>query len=221
MHLIDKKVNFMGSSAIVGNSIPIGVGLSHNHDRNDNRISVIFFGDGATEEGSFYESLNISSTFSSPCLFVCEDNLYSVYSSKNSRQPKTRNLKQLCYSLGINYFCIEDYKIDQLIEGAMNLMELSRKKKQPALIDIKTYRFLEHCGPNNDDSLNYRPISEINYFKKKDAYLKLQKIFKKDYGDEILKKIHKHTKTKIDNVFHEVKNLPKPNKKLAFTDVYA
>ena len=58
-------------------------------------------------------------------------------------------------------------------------MELSRKKKQPALIDIKTYRFLEHCGPNNDDSLNYRPISEINYFKKKDAYLKLQKIFKR------------------------------------------
>ena len=63
------------------------------------------------------------------------NNLYSVYSSKNSRQPKKRNLKQLCYSLGINYFCIEDYKIDQLIEGAMNLMELSRKKKQPALID--------------------------------------------------------------------------------------
>ena len=53
MHLIDKKVNFMGSSAIVGNSIPIGVGLSHNHDRNDNRISVIFFGDGATERRFF------------------------------------------------------------------------------------------------------------------------------------------------------------------------
>ena len=81
MHLIDKKVGFMGTSAIVGNSIPIGVGLALSCQlKKEKNISVIYLGDGAIEEGVFYESLNFAILRNLRVLFVCENNLYSVYS---------------------------------------------------------------------------------------------------------------------------------------------
>ena len=96
MHLIDKSVNFMGSTAIVGNSIPVGVGLALAQKQAAlQQISCIYFGDGATEEGVYYESLNFAAVKSLPALFVCEQNLYSVYSPLSVRQP--RNVQSLLF----------------------------------------------------------------------------------------------------------------------------
>jgi len=82
MHLVDKEVGFMGSTAIVGGSIPIGVGLGLSiRLQNTDQVSCIFLGDGATEEGVFYESVNFAILKQLPVLFICENNLYSVYSS--------------------------------------------------------------------------------------------------------------------------------------------
>ena len=79
----------MGTSAIVGNSIPLGVGLSSSiKTKKKKNISCIFIGDGAIEEGVFYESLNFAVLKNLPVLFICENNLYSVYSPLSVRQPK-------------------------------------------------------------------------------------------------------------------------------------
>ena len=88
MHVIDRSVGFEGSTAIVGNTIPIGVGLglSLKLDLQD-AISVIYCGDGSVEEGVFYESVNFAVTKKLPVMFVCENNLYSVYTPINERQP--------------------------------------------------------------------------------------------------------------------------------------
>ena len=86
MHLIDKKVGFYGTSAIVGNSIPVGVGLAYDYKLKKNKnLSVIYFGDGAVEEGVFFESLNLAAVKQTPTLFICENNLYSVYSPMKVR----------------------------------------------------------------------------------------------------------------------------------------
>ena len=96
MHLIDKDVGFMGTSAIVGNSIPVGVGLGLALKLNKTKnVSCIFLGDGAIEEGSFYESLNFAVLKELPIIFICENNLYSVYSPLSVRQPKNRNIRDL------------------------------------------------------------------------------------------------------------------------------
>ena len=102
MHLIDKSAGFMGSTAIVGNTIPVAVGLafSMNYRKRDS-ISCVFFGDGATEEGSFYESLNFAILHQLPVLFICENNLYSVYSSLDVRQPNDRKIFELAKSFGL------------------------------------------------------------------------------------------------------------------------
>ena len=87
MHLIDLNVNFMGTSAIVGNSIPIGVGFALTIDRqNRDDISCVFLGDGATEEGVFYEAVNFAAVQRLPVLFIVENNRYSVYSPPEVRR---------------------------------------------------------------------------------------------------------------------------------------
>jgi pyruvate dehydrogenase E1 component alpha subunit len=82
----------MGSSAIVGNSIPVGIGIAYGIKlRKENSQSIVFLGDGATEEGVFYESINFSIIHSLPVVFVCENNFYSVYTGLQSRQPEKKN----------------------------------------------------------------------------------------------------------------------------------
>ena len=84
----------MGSTAIVGNTIPIGVGLGLSSIiKNKNQFSFIFFGDGAIEEGVFYESINFAIVKKLPVIFICENNFYSVYSHLKVRQPKKRKIK--------------------------------------------------------------------------------------------------------------------------------
>ena len=96
MHLIDLSVNFMGTSAIVGNSIPVGVGLGFAAKLSGlGNISYIFLGDGAVEEGLFYESVNFAATKKLPVIFICENNLYSVYSPLKVRQPEGRKIFQM------------------------------------------------------------------------------------------------------------------------------
>ncbi len=123
MHLIDKSVGFMGSTAIVGGTIPIGVGLGLSIQiKNEEKISTVFLGDGATEEGVFYESLNFTALKSLPVLFICENNLYSVYTKLEDRQPKNRKIHQLALAIGIeathaNGYDIEDtyFKLEKAI----------------------------------------------------------------------------------------------------------
>ena len=89
MHLIDLDVNFVGSTAIVGNTIPIGAGLALTSKINKKRqITCIFLGDGSIEEGVFYETVNFCAVKKLPVLFMCENNNYSCYSPLENRQPK-------------------------------------------------------------------------------------------------------------------------------------
>ena len=102
MHLQDKTVGFMGSTAIVGNSIPIGVGLALGLKlKGLKNVSAVFFGDGCTEEGAFYESVNFAVVRNLPVLFVCENNFYSVYSPLSIRQPESRKIYKMVESMGL------------------------------------------------------------------------------------------------------------------------
>ena len=111
MHLTDKQVGFIGSTAIVGNTIPIGVGLGNSIKlRSTNDISVIYLGDGATEEGVFWESIHYSLVNSLPCLFVIENNSFSVYTDLETRQSNTSLLSKLSgFSENVFYSSNHDF----------------------------------------------------------------------------------------------------------------
>ncbi|MES2963870.1 MAG: thiamine pyrophosphate-dependent dehydrogenase E1 component subunit alpha, partial [Bdellovibrionota bacterium] len=102
VHLVDTSVGFKGSTAIVGNMIPVGVGigLALKLDGGDN-VSVVYLGDAAVEEGAFYEAVNFAALKKLPVLFVCENNMYSVYSPLSARQPEGRRIFKMVEAMGV------------------------------------------------------------------------------------------------------------------------
>jgi pyruvate dehydrogenase E1 component alpha subunit len=162
MHLIDLGVNFMGTSAIVGNSIPIGVGLALSAQlKGTNQISCVFLGDGAIEEGVFYESVNFAAVKKLPVLFICENNLYSVYSPLSVRHPKGRSIAKMVEAMGAQIAegdGNDALAAHQIMQDAVDQV---RAGDGPYFLEFSTYRWREHCGPNYDNDIGYRTQQEF------------------------------------------------------------
>ena len=154
MHLTDKKSGFILSSAIVGNSIPIGVGLAYSKRiKKEKGIVLIFFGDAAVETGVFFESLNFAILKKLQVIFVCENNFYSVYSDMKYRHH-SRKISEMAKGIGIK---IESNGNDPIkVLKLIASKGLSKRFKKPIFWRFETFRHYEHCGFLKDDHLNYR-----------------------------------------------------------------
>ena len=157
MHLADKSVNFMGSSAIVGNSIPVGVGLGlASHMQGTGALSWVFLGDAATEEGVYYESMNFAVLKQLPVVFVCENNGFSVYSDESVRRPAGQTIVGVAKSMGARAQSVDGNDALAALAVMRSIAADVRSGGGPALIELGTFRQREHCGPNFDDQLGYR-----------------------------------------------------------------
>jgi pyruvate dehydrogenase E1 component alpha subunit len=169
MHLVDISVGFMGSTAIVGGTIPIGVGLALGIKYiSTDQISCIFLGDGAVEEGVFYEAANFAALNQLPVLFVCENNLYSVYSPLSKRQPQGRKIHEMVSGIGIQSDYGDGNDVLQIYEILKASIDEIREAKGPRFIEFSTYRWREHCGPNFDNDIGYRTEEEFIEWKMRD-----------------------------------------------------
>lgn len=225
MHLIDIPSGIKAAVPIVGSTIPIGTGFgwSLKLKNQKNKIIVIFFGDRATEEGVFQESMEFASLHNLKILFVCENNFYSVYSSLKNRQSKKRNLLKIAKSTGLQAFYIDGNKAIEIFEKSKKIINNIRKDKGPSLLLMDTYRWLEHCGPNNDDNLNYRSKTEVKQWLKKcpikliEKELINRKILNKKNKEVIIKTIIK----KINKSFDFAKKSNFPELKDLNTHIYS
>jgi len=161
MHLVDLAVNMMGTTPIVGGSLPVAVGLAFSAKLlNQDRVSVVFFGEGATEEGVFSESLNFAALHRLPVLFICEDNLYSVYSPLSVRQPRGRDRVAIAAAHGVRAERADGNDVEGVHALALRAAQEVRAGKGPAYLEFATYRWREHCGPDFDNGLGYRTEAE-------------------------------------------------------------
>ena len=175
MHLIDESVSFKGSTAIVGNTMPIGVGLGLSIQLNKgDQVSCVYVGDGSIEEGVFYESVNFAAVRGLPVLFVCENNFYSVYSSLKVRQPINRKIYEMVGALGIESTAGDGNNVDDICRLGKEAIGKIRETGQPQFIEFSTYRWREHCGPNFDNDIGYRSEVEFEAWKEKDPLLLLK-----------------------------------------------
>src|SRR5258708_4750095 len=157
MHLIDLAVNFLGCVPIVGSTIPIGVGAAFGVMLQDRAaLTVIFFGDAATETGVFHESVNFAAVHRLPVLFVCENNLYSVNTPLEARQPGNRTIAELVRGHGIRTSQHDGQLVETVDAVTADTIAHIRDQGGPALLEFMTYRWLEHCGPLGDLHLGYR-----------------------------------------------------------------
>ena len=224
MHLIDQSVGFMGSTAIVGNSIPLGVGLglSLKHKKSKN-VSVIFFGDGSTEEGAFYEAVNFAIIKKLPVLFVCENNLYSVYSPLSVRQPADRVIYKMVEALGIKSALADGNNVEETYKLTKNTIEEIHKNEAPYFIELTTYRWREHCGPAYDNSIGYRTENEFQEWKKKDPISSYEEtLLKNGILSEIdIEKMNQSILDKVNASFKCAEETPFPDESLAYKGLYA
>jgi TPP-dependent pyruvate/acetoin dehydrogenase alpha subunit len=169
MHLIDLDVGFEGSTAIVGSTLPVGVGLAMAAKvRSENTVTCIFLGDGAIEEGVFYESANFAVVRKLPVLFACENNSYSVYSPIGVRQPHGRKIHELVRAIGLVTSSHDGNDVAAVSRVTTDAVAAIRQGGGPMLLEFSTYRWLEHCGPYPDDNLGYRPVADVAAWKARD-----------------------------------------------------
>lgn len=224
MHLIDLAVNFMGTSAIVGNSIPLGVGLALSVQlKKTNQISCVFLGDGATEEGVFYESVNFAAVRKLPVLFICENNLYSVYSPLSVRQPKGRSIAKMVEAMGLEVAVGDGHNIASSHEVMKNAVDKVRKTGAPLFLEFTTYRWREHCGHDFDNDIGYRTQEEFLEWQAKDPLNNLERDLQQTSSKMAisLEKIKSEIDLEVKKAFDFAEESQFPAQSDAYDGVYA
>ena len=223
MHLFDNDAGVLASIPIVSSNIPLAVGSALNDKINNSKIiSVAFFGDGSVEEGVFHESANFASINKLPIIFVCENNLYSVYTNLKDRQPK-RKIIELAKSHNIDSYETDGNDVLKINNLVNKITKKIRQDSRPIFLSLNTYRWLEHCGTNFDNHIGYRSVNEFKKWKKRDPIKILEKklIKNKILKEKDILSFKNKTQSKINYFFKDAINAPLPSNKNLLNEVYA
>ena len=223
MHLVDLNSGFFAAVPIVGSTIPIAVGVAWAFKlKKNSNIVTVFLGDGATEEGVFFESLDFASLKNVPILFVCENNFYSVYSQLDVRQAPNRKIADLAKSHGIKTYTGDGNNVNQVSEIAKEAIKFIKENNAPAFIELETFRWLEHCGPNGDDELGYRQKGELDKWIKRDPLSTFSDLLieKNQLSKNSILEIKEIITTEIDEAFKFAKLSPFPDLSILNQHIY-
>jgi pyruvate dehydrogenase E1 component alpha subunit len=209
MHIADLDAGVLGSNGIVGAGIPIavGAGLTCKYKENG-RVSVVFFGDGASNEGAFHEALNLAAIWALPVVFVCENNLYG-YSTHYKRTMLLDDISERAAAYGIVGVSVDGMDVRAVHTEAGKAIERARKGRGPTLIECKTYRYRGHSRFENP---NYRTKEELNEWLQKDPiklfsnYLETELAVTSDELNEIEQQITEE----IEEAVQFAENSPDP-----------
>jgi len=186
MHLVDLSVNVLGTTSIIAGVIPIAAGIAFGTVmKKEKRLTVVFFGEAAAEEGVFCETLNFAALKKLPIIFVCENNFFSVYSPLSVREPKERSNLSLAGAYGIPSIKKDGNNVVGVYEAAKKAVCYIRENGGPYYLEFETYRWREHCGPNYDNDLGYRDEAEFAKWRKR---CPLELFEKKLLKDKVLEK---------------------------------
>ena len=217
MHLIDMENNILGCSAVVGTNIPVAVGFALKLKReNKNNIVTCFLGDGATEEGVFYESLNFAALHKLPILFVCENNSLAIHTPIEKRWA-SNDLGMRVKGFGLGFQKTEDPDIFLIRSLATAAIERIRQAQGPELIECHTCRWREHVGPNEDMDADYRSPETFRHWQENDQIPRLAAILEADK----LKALQDSVEDEITAAMDFAEQSPFPHIDELHTDVFA
>jgi pyruvate/2-oxoglutarate/acetoin dehydrogenase E1 component/TPP-dependent pyruvate/acetoin dehydrogenase alpha subunit len=217
MHLIDMNHGIMGASAVVGTTIPVATGYAMALKREaektgKQRVVVSFFGDGATEEGCFSESINFAALHKLPMIFLCENNKLAIHNPIERRQPTDKICERIA-TYGIKTHRITDgdvFKIREVTEKAVAQLK-KNPENGPIFIECFTYRYKEHVGPTEDLNEEYRDLEEYKKWLKNDQIevlgKKISAVERKKIAQKVEKKIFNSIKFSEKSEFPGIKEL--------------
>ena len=216
MHLVDVAAGVFGTSAVVGTTIPHAVGYAYAvRLRREPRVVAAVFGDGATDEGVFYESLNFAALKRLPVLFLCENNGYAIHTHQRLRQYRP-DVCARAEALGLEAERVEDGDVLHVAERACAAVAALRAGSGPRLLECMTYRWKEHVGPGEDYGLGYRERAEAEPWIRSDAVTRLAE----KVGPEAAARIGAEVEAEVADAFRFAEASPFPGPEQLFTDVY-
>lgn len=222
MHMIDKSVNFSGSTPILGSVVPIASGVAFEQKyHNTGGVSVAFFGDGASEEGVVYETMNLAALWNLPLLLVIENNLYSVNSKIKDRRSSAYSVKDIVTGIGLRYEQADGLDYQDVHKKAHALMAGVRQGKA-AVLECVTYRHMAHSAPIMDDAAGYREEDLLETRLSRDSIKKLKlTLSEKGVTEDAFAAMEQHIRTEILADIAYAQNAPYPDPSELTTDLYA
>ncbi|MBU0649669.1 thiamine pyrophosphate-dependent dehydrogenase E1 component subunit alpha [Patescibacteria group bacterium] len=204
MHLISLETGLLGTTPILGATIPIGVGSALTSSiKKDKKVTAVFFGDGASEEGVFYESLNLAGLFALPVVFVCENNKYSIFQEQKVRQPLD-NIYKKAELFGFPGVRVDGNDVLAVYEAASVAVRHARKKG-PYLIECVTNRWRQHVGCYYDHEIGFGTKAELEELMTKsdpitnfENYLKRKRLLSGTEVSRISAKVAKNVASAFD-----------------------
>jgi pyruvate dehydrogenase E1 component alpha subunit len=221
MHIADLDLGILGATGIVGGGLPIinGAALTATL-RGTDQVGVCYFGDGASNEGTFHEALNLASIWDLPVLFVCENNMYAE-STPVSYHQKVNDLADRAVGYGMNGASVDGNDVFEIFEAAKRAIDRARKGKGPTLLNCRTYRILGHYV--GDPGTAYRKPEEVEEAKRRDPIQRLVKILleKGTLSESDATAIASEVETEIEEAVQYAEQSPQPAKADLLTDVYS
>ena len=208
MHMCAPDHGFMGTSAIVASIIPVAIGAAFaNKQKRNGKLVAVFFGDGAVDEGNFWESLNVACVMRLPVLFVCEDNNLAVHTSTAVRQGY-RSITDIVSKFNCSVLKSDSTDAEVIYKLARKAIVLITKTNKPCLLHLKYYRYLEHVGVNEDFDAGYRSREEFEAWKKRDSIdLQRQRVIAK-HGIDKVREIEDEIRHGIEKSIQKAKEAP-------------
>lgn len=218
MHVVAPEAGMMGSAPIVAGTISLAIGVALvSQIRKDGRITVSFFGDGATGEGVLFESLNFAALKKLPIIFACENNYYSTHLPVAEHRPD-RKISDIGKSFGVKSFRVDGNDVLKVYETAHKAVHSCREGNGPVFIEFSTYRLRGHVGPSDNIQGNHtdiRPKEEVEKWKKRDPIkrFKTYLIRNKKFDSKYLEKIDHEIAEEVKAAHEFAKQSPYPDPK--------
>ena len=224
MHLLDKSAGMAGSSAIVAGAIPIATGAALSFQlKRQERVVVVYLGDGATEEGACWEAVNFAALKKLPVIFFCENNFFSVCSSLEVRQPSNVKIFMKAEGFGLPSVQIDGTNVLDVYKTTQEAVSRARMGDGPTFIEALTYRWRGHGGAGDDSASGYRDPKEVSHWEK---YCPVDSFYdyliKESLYNETEKELaEKEIREEIQEAFNFAISSPNPAEKDLYSYVYS
>jgi pyruvate dehydrogenase E1 component alpha subunit len=222
MHMLDKTVGFMGSTPILGSAVPIATGSAFQQKlMQESGITIVYLGDGAAEEGIFYESLNFAALHNLPIVIVLEDNLYSVNSDNSVRKSPNFNYGKIAEGFGIQFLRGDGNDIHDVLKVSEIAIESARTNSKPTLLHLVTFRHMAHSAPIRDDKSGYRVIDTEEKRVASDSLLNLRIEIVEKFEESVLTELEGNLRKKVEQALNFAIQSDPPNEYEMVHGVYA
>jgi pyruvate dehydrogenase E1 component alpha subunit len=217
MHMIDESANVLGCSAVVATNIPIAMGYAWKlKQQGKSGVIACFFGDGATEEGVFYESLNFAALHKLPMIFICENNGLAIHAPLKKRWANFDICGRVS-GFGIPVHGLKEMDIFKVRSTADEIVKRIRAGSGPEFMECHTYRWCQHVGPDDDFDYGYRLRKELEIWQEKDQVARLAGIL----DSNLRARIDAEIEHEINDCVNFAENSPFPRNEELIAHVYA